>query len=327
MRRALYLGVLVGLPVVLPLRQGLQQRLRRRSGTRSPSPTPLAALKLSVEVAAIAVPVNTVVGIGAALLIARHRFVGRRVFDTDLRHPGRGVADHHRRGARPRLLEDRLVRRPAARVGDHGPLLAARHRARDDGVSLPYVLRSVVPVLDRGRHRSRSRRRARSAPGGCGSSARHAALDPLGACSTASRSPSRARSASSAPSSSSRATSPGRHPDAADLHLRQLGPALRRARLVRGRRGARVHLGGRPVSAGSSFERERGDSMSISLNHVTKRLRVDPRGRRRDRRDRPRLARPPSSDPRARASRRCCKLISGPRASRRGYASRSTART
>ena len=48
------------------------------SGCEVTKPDALAALKLSAEVALIAVPVNTVVGIGAALLLAERKFFGSR---------------------------------------------------------------------------------------------------------------------------------------------------------------------------------------------------------------------------------------------------------
>src|SRR5262249_5401553 len=50
-------------------------------------PNALHAITLTVEVALAAVVANTIFGVGMALLLVRHRFVGRRVLDALLDLP------------------------------------------------------------------------------------------------------------------------------------------------------------------------------------------------------------------------------------------------
>lgn len=141
-----YLAILIGLPVVFLVAKALQHGFGP-FWSQITQPDAVAALVLSVEVAAIAVPVNALVGVGAALLIARHNFIGRRIFDTVFDVP---VA------VSPVILGIALVLAysrigwfgaPLARVGimvlfsPLGIVLATM------AVSLPYVLRSIVPVL------------------------------------------------------------------------------------------------------------------------------------------------------------------------------------
>jgi sulfate/thiosulfate transport system permease protein len=77
--RALALGVaavVIGLPVAAvfteALHKGLEYYLRSLS-----TPEALAAIRLTLLTAAIAVPINTIAGIAAAWLLARFRFRGR----------------------------------------------------------------------------------------------------------------------------------------------------------------------------------------------------------------------------------------------------------
>jgi sulfate transport system permease protein len=141
-----YLGVLVGLPVVFLVLKALGHGFPAFWGEIT-KPDALSALKLSIEVAAIAVPVNTVVGVGAAILVARHNFFGKRILDTIFDVP---VA------ISPVIIGVALVLAysrigwfgaPLTRWGimvlfsPLGVVLATM------AVSLPYVLRSIVPVL------------------------------------------------------------------------------------------------------------------------------------------------------------------------------------
>src|ERR1700691_6496453 len=73
----LYLGVLVGLPVAYLFIKAFSNGFHA-FWVEVTKPDAVAALKLSAEVALIAVPVNTVVGVGAALLLAKRKFIGSR---------------------------------------------------------------------------------------------------------------------------------------------------------------------------------------------------------------------------------------------------------
>ncbi|HEV3188794.1 MAG TPA: sulfate ABC transporter permease subunit [Acidimicrobiales bacterium] len=141
-----YLGVLIGLPVTFLVVKALGHGFGP-FWSEVTQPNALSALKLSLEVAAIAVPINAVVGVGAALLIARHKFVGKRVLDTLFDVP---IA------ISPIIIGIALVLAyskigwfgaPLTRYGIKvlfsplGIILATM------SVSLPYVLRSILPVL------------------------------------------------------------------------------------------------------------------------------------------------------------------------------------
>lgn len=141
-----YLGILIGLPVTFLVIKALQHGFGP-FWNQITQPEALAALKLSLEVAAIAVPVNAIVGVGAAMLIARHKFIGRHVFDTVFDVP---VA------VSPVILGIALVLAysrigwfgsPLARVGIMVLFSPLGITLATMAVSLPYVLRSIVPVL------------------------------------------------------------------------------------------------------------------------------------------------------------------------------------
>ncbi len=141
-----YLGVLVGLPVCFLVVKAFSHGVGpfwHEVTTREV----FNALRLSVEVAAIAVPVNTLAGVGAALLIARHKFLGKRILDTAFDVP---VA------ISPIIIGVSLVL-AYSRIGWFGAPLARWGimvlftplgiTLATMAVSLPYVLRSIVPVL------------------------------------------------------------------------------------------------------------------------------------------------------------------------------------
>jgi sulfate transport system permease protein len=142
----LYLGILIGLPVVFMIYKALAHGFGP-FWSQITQPGAIGALKLSVEIAAIAVPANTLVGVGAAMLIARHKFFGKRAFDTVFDIP---VA------ISPVILGVALIL-AYSRIGWFGaPLLAHGIMVLFSplglvlatmAVSLPYVLRSIVPVL------------------------------------------------------------------------------------------------------------------------------------------------------------------------------------
>ena len=142
----LYLGILIGLPVVFLVIKAFGSGFGA-FWHEITEPDALSALKLSLIVAAIAVPVNAVVGVGAALIIARHRFIGRRIFDTVFDVP---VA------ISPIIIGVALVLAysrlgwfgaPLERWGLNVLFTPLGVTIATMSVSLPYVLRSILPVL------------------------------------------------------------------------------------------------------------------------------------------------------------------------------------
>ena len=141
-----YLSVLVGLPVIFLFDKAFGHGLHA-FWVEVTRPDALAALRLSAEVAVIAVPVNTVVGILAALILARRQFFGHRALATAFDVP---VA------VSPIIIGVALIL-AYSRIGWFGSWLAARGVQilfsptgivlATMAVSLPYVLRSVLPVL------------------------------------------------------------------------------------------------------------------------------------------------------------------------------------
>ena len=128
------------------------------------TPAAIHAFWLTIEVAAIAVPLNTAFGIVTALVLVRGRFRGKRLLDAliDLPFAISPVVDRPR--ADPPLRPHRLVRRLARPRRHPGDLLGARAscwprsscRCRSSCArSRPCCARSAT---------SRSRRRPRSAP-------------------------------------------------------------------------------------------------------------------------------------------------------------------
>lgn len=77
----IYLGVLIGLPLVVIAVQGLREGLESlwQSVTR---PAALQAVWLSVWTAAVMALVNVVMGTLTAVVLARYRFPGKRIFNS-----------------------------------------------------------------------------------------------------------------------------------------------------------------------------------------------------------------------------------------------------
>jgi sulfate transport system permease protein len=141
-----YLAALVGLPVVFLVVKAFSHGVDAFWHEVS-APAAVGALRLSLEVAAVAVPVNTVVGVGAALLLARHDFVGKRFLDVAFDVP---VA------VSPVIIGVALILAYSRLGWFGGPLADWGIRVlftplgiviATMAVSLPYVLRSIVPVL------------------------------------------------------------------------------------------------------------------------------------------------------------------------------------
>ncbi|MEP6851171.1 MAG: sulfate ABC transporter permease subunit [bacterium] len=76
-----YIGVLVVLPLLIMGRRTFQGGIGPFIDSIS-SPEAISAIKLSLNVAAQAVVINTVFGVGVALLLARYRFPGRRLLNA-----------------------------------------------------------------------------------------------------------------------------------------------------------------------------------------------------------------------------------------------------
>jgi sulfate/thiosulfate transport system permease protein len=142
-----YLGLLVGLPVGYLFYKAFSPGWSAFWHAIS-QPGFIDALELSGKIAAVVVPVNTVVGVGAALLLARRKFVGRRFLDLTFDVP---IA------VSPIIIGVALFFAYAERIGWFGPWLLRNGimvifsplgiALASMAVSLPYVLRSVVPVL------------------------------------------------------------------------------------------------------------------------------------------------------------------------------------
>ncbi len=141
-----YLGVLIVLPVgtvfFRAFAHGLGPALQALT-----TPAALHALWLTLLVALIAVPLDTVFGVGVALLLARHRFPGSWLLDALVDIP---------LALSPVVIGLALVL-VYGRTGWFGDWLAA-HRitvifslpgivVASAAVALPYVVREVLPVL------------------------------------------------------------------------------------------------------------------------------------------------------------------------------------
>lgn len=142
----LYVALLVGIPVCFLFGKAFSAGFGS-FWNQITQPGAVSALELSAKVAAIVVPVNTIVGVGAAMLLARRRFVGKRLLDLTFDVP---IA------ISPVIIGLSLFL-AYSRIGAFGPWLLAHGIMivfsvpgvviATMAVSLPYVLRSIVPVL------------------------------------------------------------------------------------------------------------------------------------------------------------------------------------
>ena len=142
-----YLGLLVGLPVgylfYSTFSSGFGAFWREVS-----QPAAVSAFELSGQIALVVVPLNTVVGIGAGMLLARRRFAGRRALGLTFDVP---IA------ISPVIIGLALILAYAPLGSWFGPWLTRQGimaifsplgiALATSAVTLPYVLRSVVPVL------------------------------------------------------------------------------------------------------------------------------------------------------------------------------------
>ena len=77
-----FLALFLVLPLIAGLRQGARGRLRRHSAKRLAEPDTLSAIRLTLLVAAISVPLNLVFGVAAAWAIAKFEFKGKAFLIT-----------------------------------------------------------------------------------------------------------------------------------------------------------------------------------------------------------------------------------------------------
>jgi sulfate/thiosulfate transport system permease protein len=143
----LYVGILVAVPLALIFARTFEQGWSVFWEAIS-TPDAVHAFRLTGEIALMAVAINTVFGIGVALLLARYRFPGRRLFSVLLDIPV---------SISPIVVGLALVLVYGPTQGWFGPRLS------DAGVqvifatpgmvlatcfvSLPLVVRELVPVL------------------------------------------------------------------------------------------------------------------------------------------------------------------------------------
>jgi sulfate/thiosulfate transport system permease protein len=143
----LYIGILVAVPLALVFTRTIADGAGAFWDAVS-TPDAVHAFVLTAKIAVIAVALNTVFGIGTALLLARYRFAGRRLFNVLLDIPV---------SVSPIVVGLALALVYGPTQGWFGPALS------DAGlqvifavpgmvlatcfVSLPLVLRELVPVL------------------------------------------------------------------------------------------------------------------------------------------------------------------------------------
>ncbi len=141
-----YLALLVLLPVGTVFFRAFQHGLGAAWDAIT-APDALHALVLTLLVAAIAVPLNTIFGVGVSLILARHRFPGAWLLDALVDIP---------LAISPVVIGLALIL-VYGRGGWLGPWLGDHHVTvifalpgivmASAAVSLPYVVREVLPVL------------------------------------------------------------------------------------------------------------------------------------------------------------------------------------
>jgi sulfate transport system permease protein len=141
-----YLGLLVVLPVSTVFYRAFQHGLGAAWDAIT-TPDAVHALVLTLLVAAIAVPLNTIFGVGVSLILARHRFPGAWLLDALVDIP---------LAISPVVIGLALIL-VYGRTGWFGTWLSTHHVTviyavpgivlASAAVSLPYVVREVLPVL------------------------------------------------------------------------------------------------------------------------------------------------------------------------------------
>jgi sulfate transport system permease protein len=143
-----YLTLLVGWPVLLVVQHTFADGLAALQTALS-DPSVTSALRLTVIVAVIAVVINTVFGVGVSLLLARYDFRGKRVLSSLIDLP---------LAVSPIVVGLALTLAYGGRTGWFGPALESAGFQvifavpgivlATAFVSLPLVVREVVPVLE-----------------------------------------------------------------------------------------------------------------------------------------------------------------------------------
>jgi sulfate transport system permease protein len=143
-----YLFLLVAWPVGLVVKETFADGLTSlREALGDPDVT--AALRLTALVSAIAVAINTVFGVGVSLLLVRYRFPGRRLLSAAVDLP---------LSVSPVIVGLSIILVYGGRTGWFGPWLEDHAFTvvysvpsmvmATAFVSLPFVIREVVPVLE-----------------------------------------------------------------------------------------------------------------------------------------------------------------------------------
>jgi sulfate/thiosulfate transport system permease protein len=143
----LYIGILVAVPLALVFGRTIADGADAFWAAVS-APDAVHAFTITAEIALIAVAINTVFGLGVALLLARYRFAGRRLFDVLLDIPV---------SVSPIVVGLALVLVYGPTQGWFGPALTNAGVQvifalpgmvlATCFVSLPLVVRELVPVL------------------------------------------------------------------------------------------------------------------------------------------------------------------------------------
>lgn len=143
----LYVGFLVGLPIGSIVWRALSPGISTAFDAVT-TPAAVHALQITLEAAAIAVALNTIFGVGIAIVLARHRFPGSFILEALVDLP---------LSLSPIVVGLALTLFYSSREGWIGPWLSAHGITvifafpgivlASAFVSLPYVVREVVPVL------------------------------------------------------------------------------------------------------------------------------------------------------------------------------------
>jgi len=142
-----WVGILVGLPLFMVTYRALQPGIGH-AWDQVFTPTGIHALVLTIEETLVALALNTVFGVGAALVLARHRFRGASILELIIDMP---------LALSPVVIGLALVLFYSSGEGWIGPWLATHGItvifsfpgivAASAFVSLPYVAREILPVL------------------------------------------------------------------------------------------------------------------------------------------------------------------------------------
>ena len=142
-----YLALLLGIPVGLVFVNAFQDGCAP-AGDAAPTPEAQHAFYLTLVMVAVAVPLNTIFGVLAALAIVRQRFPGRALFNAAIDLPFAvspvvvGLALLLVYGSRDGWIGDWLAEQGIRVIfSTPGMILATMF------VSLPFVAREVIPVL------------------------------------------------------------------------------------------------------------------------------------------------------------------------------------